>query len=62
MSCCADDACADNKKDLKGIELSDDEISEEEFEEEHEDVVNFKSKYETRVKELNSVLEFLQSE
>jgi hypothetical protein len=62
MSCCADDNCADNIKDLKGIELTDDEMSDEEFEEEHEEVVKFKTKYDTRVKELNSVLDFLQSE
>ena len=58
---CADDACCDGKKtDLKEIELTDDDEFEEEFEEEdHEDVLKFKEKYDTRVLELKAVLEFL---
>ena len=63
MSCCADDACQDGKKDLKDIELTDeDEFSEDEIVEDHEDVVKFKEQYDTRVKELKAVLEFLKSE
>jgi len=60
MSCCADDGCGDAaKKNLDDIELTESE-SEEEVQEDHDDVVKFKTKYETREKELNSVLAFLQ--
>jgi len=57
---CADEACCESKKDIKEIELTDDDEFEEEFEEEdHEDVLKFKEKYDTRVLELKAVLEFL---
>jgi hypothetical protein len=56
---------AKKKADLKNIDLDlseGDEFSDDEIVEDHKDVVKFKEQYDTRVKELKAVLEFLKSE